>query len=69
MIVSVLEYLVETSDPFDQLFFRTASRMIKIFIAVMAYDGNDITENWEGSGEECDGAHAVFVNGNQVIQS
>lgn len=64
------EHLVETSDPFDPALLSYCIENDQDFYrGFMAYDGNDITENWEGSGEECDGAHAVFVNGNQVIQS
>jgi len=58
------EYLLETSQPFDpnRLAYHLENNQ-SWYNGYMTYEGLDITQNWWGSGDECDGVHAVYVKG------
>ncbi len=64
------DYLVETSEPFDltKFSYEVEKHQDGSFSGRMTYDGEAVTENWEGSGDECDGVFAVYASG-ELIRS
>ncbi len=61
------EFLLETSEPFDpkRLAYHIEDNQ-SWYNGYMTYEGVDITQDWTGSGDECDGVQAVYVNGSLV---
>jgi len=61
-------YLLETPEPFDpdRLAYHVENKSSLRYSGYMTYEGLDITQDWVGSGDECDGVHAVYVNGSLV---
>jgi hypothetical protein len=62
------EYVVDTTKPFDlsKFSYKIEKHSDDSYSGYMTYEEYDITENWAGSGDECDGVYALYVNGKLI---